>query len=142
MYIPARQRTLFRARFARKRRPCFSSTSLNVSRLNVDMVVKAPSTPTVRNSLDDSGRALDLSALKVMILNVKEPRMLTPRVPMGNLADPWMAVDSINLNTAPMKPPSPTYSKAYTFFAPDAPIFGGIWYKPVYLPAPMDGIYF
>ena len=108
MYIPARQRMLFRARFARKRRPCFSSTSLNVLRLNVDMVVKAPSTPTARNSLDDSGRALDLSAPKVMRLNVKEPRMLTPRVPMGNLADPWMAVDSMNLNTAPMKPPSPT----------------------------------
>jgi len=96
------------ARFARKRSPCFSSTSLNVSRLNVDMVVKAPSIPTARNSLDDSDRALDLSAPKVMRLNVKEPRMLTPRVPMGNLADPWMAVDRMNLNTAPMKPSSPT----------------------------------
>ena len=103
MYMPARQRMFFRTRFARKRSPCFSST-----RLNVDMVVKAPSTPTARNSLDDSGRALDLSAPKVMRLNVKEPRMLTLRVPMGNLADPWMAVDNMNLNTAPMKPPSPT----------------------------------
>ena len=54
MYMHARQRILFRARFTRKRRLCFSSTSLNVSRLNVDMVVKAPSTPTVRNSLEDS----------------------------------------------------------------------------------------
>ena len=63
MYMPARQRMLFRARFARKRRFCFSSTSLKVSRLNVDMVVKAPSIPTARNSLDDSGNAIDFSAL-------------------------------------------------------------------------------
>ncbi len=108
MYIPARQRMLFRARFARKRRPCFSSTSLNVLRLNVDMVVKAPSIPTARNSLDDSGRAIDFSALYVMKLSVKEPKILTPRVPCGNRDGPCMAVDSMNLNTAPMKPPSPT----------------------------------
>ena len=62
MYMPVRQKMLFRARFARKRTLCLSSTSLKVSRLNVDMVVKAPSMPTAKNILDDSGRALDFSA--------------------------------------------------------------------------------
>ncbi len=108
MYITARQRMLFSARFARKRRFCLSSTSPKVFRLNIDMVVKAPSIPTAKNSLDDSGSAIDFSALYVMKLRVKEPRMLTPRVPRGNLEDPWRAADSRNLDTAPMKPPSPT----------------------------------
>lgn len=99
---------LFRARFARNSRFCFYSTSLNVSKLNVDIVVKAPSIPTARNSLDDSGRTIDFSALYVTKLSVNDPRMLTPNVPRGNRDEPWIAVDSMNLKTALMKPPSPT----------------------------------
>lgn len=61
MYMPTRQRMLFKARFAKKMRFCFSSKTLNVYRLNVDMVVKAPSMPTARNSRVDSHRTIDFS---------------------------------------------------------------------------------
>jgi len=106
--MPPRHKALLRAKFPMNRKYSFCSSNLKVSRLNVDIVVKAPNIPTARNNLEDSGRERDCSELYVMKLRTKDPITLTPKVPRGSLADPWNILDSIKRNTAPMNPPSPT----------------------------------
>ena len=86
--MPVKQSILFNARLATNNVFLFSSSNLNDSRLNVDMVVKAPRSPTVKNNLEESGKANAFSLLYVMRLNVKAPKIFTPRVPIGNLVDP------------------------------------------------------
>ena len=103
-----RHRTLFKAKLVMKRMFCLSSRSLKDSRLKVDIVVNAPSTPTARNRRLVLDKARDFSPAYVTKLRMKAPRILTPRVPSGNLAEPCRELDSRKLKTAPMKPPIPT----------------------------------
>lgn len=106
--MPVKHSMLFRARFAKNNRFCCSSSNLNDSRLNVDIVVNAPRRPTVKNNLLESGRANAFSLLYVMKLRVNAPRMFTPRVPSGKRDEPCIVFERRNLNTAPMNPPMPT----------------------------------
>ena len=75
----------------------------------MDMVVKAPSNPTDRNSLLESGKTNVFSLLYVMKLSVNAPSILTPSVPSGKRDEPCIVLERRNLNIAPMKPPIPTY---------------------------------
>jgi hypothetical protein len=86
--MPPRHKALLRAKFPMNIRYSFCSSSLNVSRLKVDIVVNAPNMPTAINKRDDSGNPSVFSELYVMKLRAKDPTTLTPKVPSGNFADP------------------------------------------------------